>query len=184
MTRIDDTRVLGAAQIYRKYQELLRQVAQKENGRTSLLPDTKESKVRKQTDHSETMKMAEACRDFEALFIEQMLGEMRRGLREDSVFGDSSSALAADRNRNSFFRDQMYEGIAKDMAHQGGFGIGAVLFEQLYRQENPDLPPENKVSGDVARTKDSVERLLQQQRQALQQKQAVSLAQLKGHFYE
>ena len=192
MTRIDDTRVPGAAEIHRKYEKLLRQAAQKEQGQEAgrMVPS-----VKRNTANSgkikEEMKMAEACRDFEALFIQQMFSEMRRGLNEGSVLGEDGGSLAADRNRSSFFRDKMYENISKDMANQSGFGIGSVLFEQLYRQENPDILPSAESSevskntggsGPVAGPADSVAQLLEQQKQT--HRQSMSQAQLSNFFYK
>ncbi len=183
MTRIDDTRVPRTAEIQRKYEKLLRQVAQKQEGRVA--PSS-----RMEAANSEKMKMAEACRDFEALFIQQMLTEMRRGLNEGSVLGGNGGSLSADRNRGSFFRDKMYENISKDMANQSGFGIGAVLFEQLYRQENPDILPGSSLAESFVDTSEttgsanSVVQLLEQQKQAYRQQRSMSQVQLVGRFYK
>ncbi len=198
MTRIDQSRVPGTAEIHRRYQDLLRTAAQNEEGRLAAVrEDTAAARSHSGSRaglNSEEMKMAQACRDFEALFIQQMLNEMRRGLREDSVPGTGGGSLAADRNRNSFFRDQMYQNISEDMADQGGFGIGSVLFEQLYRQQHPREfwgvtgPPlnesqnrQNQNADNADAEIDSVFRLLQQ-RQALQQKQSLTQARLESLF--
>ena len=205
MTRIDDTRVPGTAEIYQKYKELLRKSARNEEGR--LLgagfageqnvakggqPVSEAEEITRRKLNSHEMEMAEAARDFEALFIQQMFSEMRRGLREDSVLGEEGGSLAADRNRNSFFRDRMYQNISQDMASQGGFGIGSVLFEQLYRQENPEILPftvtdtkRASSTANVSLEEDSAasaRRLVEEQKQVLRQRQSLTQLQLEDRF--
>ena len=180
MTRIDDTQVPQAADIHRKYQDLLRKAAQNEKGRLPALRDAAPSSANVRL-NSEEMKMARACRDFESLFIQQMLTEMRRGLRENSVLGSQGGSLMADRNRNDFFRDQMYQNIAGDMADQGGFGIGSVLFEQLYRQEHPELGSAAAKSTGTVEVQDLRQNLLKYS-QSVPQRQAWTRAQLESRF--
>ena len=167
MNRIDQSQAPQSAEIYRKYDRLLRKIAQNEEGRT--IP-----KTAGQQDKISEMQMAEASRDFEALFIQQMLKEMRRTLREDSSF--TGNAFSAQRNGNSFFRDQMYENISQNMANQGGFGIGAVLFEQLVLQQpSPGAAPN-------AQNPSAFVNKLREQGQALQQARIFSQTQLESRF--
>lgn len=134
MTRIDELRTPGSGEIGKLYRQLLRE------GEALKGPETSERR-------REERKLAEACKDFEKIFIEQVLKEMRRGLNEGASFGTSSASTAADKSRSSFFRDQMYGGFADHLAKEGSFGLGDVLFEQLYRSEYgsssaPDLSAE------------------------------------------
>ncbi|WGK68350.1 rod-binding protein [Candidatus Haliotispira prima] len=189
MTGIDESKVPGAVEIHRRYRDLLRKAEQNEEGRLAAVRDLRPGEKSRAGLNSEEMKMAQACRDFEALFIQQLLSEMRRGLREDSVLGAEGGSLAADRNRSSFFRDRMYQDISEDMANQGGFGVGSVLFEQLYRQEHPDvLPGGSRVSSSESvpppsAGTDSVHKLLEQQRHTMEQQRSLSRAQLGDRFY-
>ena len=169
----------GSAEIYRQYDRLLRRIAQNEEGRGT----GQQNQIRKSE-----IEMAKASRDFEALFIQQMLKEMRRTLREDSLFDTGENPFSAQRNGNSFFRDQMYENISQSMANQGGFQIGTLLFEQLVLQgKHPD-----NVSEQIRNAKDtapnatnstsSLVRKLRQQGQALQQARVLSQTQLENRF--
>ena len=162
-------RPLKSVEIYRKYDRLLRKIAQNEQGRTIQKTAGQQDKINKPE-----MQTAEASRDFEALFIQQMLKEMRRTLREDSSF--TGNAFSAQRNGNSFFRDQMYENISQNMANQGGFGIGAVLFEQLVLQQpSPGAAPN-------AQNPSAFVNKLREQGQALQQARIFSQTQLESRF--
>lgn len=68
-------------------------------------------------------KLMEVCRDFEALFIKQVLDAMRKTIpRSDFI----------KRNRGEeIFEDMLYDEYSKKIAQTDSLGISKMLFEQL-----------------------------------------------------
>lgn len=172
MTRLDESRTPGVQEVYKRYSELLRKA---ENTSYDVAPSDKEA---------EELRLAKACKDFEAIFIQQMLKEMRRGLNEDASFGlEGAQQSMADKNRSQFFRDQMYQGIAENMAQDGGFGLGSVLFEQLYSQQHPEqLIAKGKEQIDSIKTSAEQFRSLEDEKQNLLQFQQLKLSEIYSKF--
>ena len=68
-------------------------------------------------------KLKRACRDFEALFIGDMLKQMRKSVPKAGLL-DSSPAM-------DIYRSMMDQKIAEKVANERGLGIGEMLFKQL-----------------------------------------------------
>ena len=66
-------------------------------------------------DPKEQARVKEAAKDFEAVFITQMLSHMFSGLDVDPMFGGGQG--------EEMFRSMMVEEYGKQMAEQGGMGI-------------------------------------------------------------
>jgi flagellar protein FlgJ len=69
--------------------------------------------------------LKKACEQFEAVFAKQLLGEMRKGLK-DTQFGDQAGA--------AIYKDMMDQAIGDSIAHQGALGIGKMLYKQFEKQ--------------------------------------------------
>ena len=68
------------------------------------------------------------AKDFEAVFINEMLGSMFQGIATDGPFGGGPG--------ESIFRSMMIDNYSKTIAAQGGFGLAdAVKRELLHTQE-------------------------------------------------
>jgi len=76
---------------------------------------------------AEQEKLLQACRDFEALFIKQMLDAMRNTVEKTGLV-DGGMA-------EEIFEDMLYDEYAKKMARTAGFGLA----ETLYRELSPRL---------------------------------------------
>ena len=71
---------------------------------------------------------AKVAEDFEAVFINQMMGTMFEGIATDGPFGGGPG--------EAIFRSMMIEQYSKTIAAQGGFGLAdAVKRELLLAQE-------------------------------------------------
>ncbi|HEX8447350.1 MAG TPA: rod-binding protein [Sphingomonas sp.] len=70
--------------------------------------------------------LAKAAKQFEAVFLRQMIGSMRQATLADDVFGSSASEQ---------FRDMQDGRLADNMADSGGFGIAQMLLKQF--ETNP-----------------------------------------------
>jgi peptidoglycan hydrolase FlgJ len=67
--------------------------------------------------------LRKTCAEFEAIFVQQMLKEMRGTLPEGGLLPRSMG--------QDFFQEMMDAEVAKAAAVQGHFGIGEALFRQL-----------------------------------------------------
>ncbi len=66
--------------------------------------------------------LKKAAEKFEAVFVRQVLGEMRKAKLGDELFGSSAT---------DNFREMADARTADEMSKQGVFGIGALLSKQL-----------------------------------------------------
>jgi flagellar protein FlgJ len=70
------------------------------------------------------------AKDFEAVFINEIMGAMFEGVSTGGPFGGGPG--------ETIFRSMMIENYSKTMAAQGGFGLAAaVKRELLHAQEKP-----------------------------------------------
>ena len=74
----------------------------------------------------ELKKLKEACQDFEAIFIKQMLDSMKKTVHR--------SELTKKNMGEEVFDDMLYDEYAKKMSGTAGLGVGDMMFRQLSRQ--------------------------------------------------
>lgn len=81
------------------------------------------------TDYStaSTDELMDACKQFEAYFLEQMFKEMMKTIPESE--GTSSSTT----NMLDYYKDQMIQEIASDSTEQNSLGLAQMLYEQMKR---------------------------------------------------
>jgi flagellar protein FlgJ len=92
---------------------------------------------------SQQDKVAEACRQFEAILLKQILSEARK-----------SSAMASssqESNVSSIYDDMINNQYAESMSHSGSFGLAASLQKQLMHLAQASTPgsSKNAPSGHV-----------------------------------
>ncbi|MDC7236050.1 MAG: rod-binding protein [Spirochaetales bacterium] len=80
---------------------------------------------------SEALKLKEACDDFEAIFIKQMLDSMKKTINR--------SELTKRNMGEELFEDMLYDEYAKKMSDTADLGIGDMMFKQLSRQLPSDI---------------------------------------------
>ncbi|MDC7226906.1 MAG: rod-binding protein [Spirochaetales bacterium] len=68
-------------------------------------------------------KLKEACQDFEALFIKQMLDTMRQTVSKSGML---DGGMAED-----VFEDMLYDEYAQSMAKTGNFGIAKMMYSEM-----------------------------------------------------
>lgn len=87
-------------------------------------------------------KLKEACRGFEAMFLEIMYRQMRKTVPENTLFGKSHA--------QEIWEDMRDSEMMKNLAESGGLGLGDMLYRQLapsvLAQENGTAA---KSSGNV-----------------------------------
>ncbi|MFH1671940.1 MAG: rod-binding protein [Pseudomonadota bacterium] len=79
---------------------------------------------------AEKKRLKKACKDFEAIFIANMLKEMRKSIPK-SGFLESSSG-------SDIYRSMMDQKVAEKIANDRGLGMGEMLFKQLRRYTSQD----------------------------------------------
>ena len=71
--------------------------------------------------------LMDACKQFEAYFLEQMFKEMMKTIPEsDSISGSTSSMV-------DYYKDMMVQNIAADSTEQNSLGLAQMLYEQMKR---------------------------------------------------
>ena len=68
-------------------------------------------------------RLKKACAEFESIFINYMLKNMRNAGIEDGLFGDS--------NESKIMNAMFDENLAGQISLGGGMGIGDILFERM-----------------------------------------------------
>ena len=81
--------------------------------------------IRKQTPAvvDRSSKLYEACVEFEAIFLKQMLTAMRKSVQKTGLL---DGGMAQD-----IFEDMLYDEYAKSMARNAGFGLADTVYLQL-----------------------------------------------------
>ena len=92
----------------------------------SLLPIKKTGQP---ADMPKEAELKKACRDFEAIILQQLLSSMRKSIPKDGLLGNSYS--------QDMYQSMYDEGLAKEMASSRGIGLADALFRQLSTASKP-----------------------------------------------
>ncbi|MGN0168536.1 MAG: rod-binding protein [Acetatifactor sp.] len=86
------------------------------------------------TDYSkaEDDKLMDACKQFEAYFVEQMYKGMLKTIPESENMSNSTSTML------DYYKDQMIQSIAEQTTEQSGLGLAQMLYEQMKRNYGLD----------------------------------------------
>ena len=100
---------------------------------------SKMGQLQKQSGSNDDKKLKQASKDFEAVFVNQMLEAMDKTVdRENSFLNGGSS--------EEYFRGMLNEEISKSMTNRvGGSGFG--LAEAIYRQMSQQIKPTASPAG-------------------------------------
>ncbi len=107
--------------------DLYSNVYKTSNPSASKLEGKLESDFTKATDKE----MLDACKQFEAYFVEQMFKSMIATVPK----GEETSSYAS--NMMEYYSDEMVQKLAADSAENNSFGLAQTLYEQMKR--NYDL---------------------------------------------
>lgn len=64
-----------------------------------------------------------ACRDFESLFVNYMLKQMRQTVPQDGLFGAGQAA--------KMYTSMMDSEVAKEISRQRGLGLAPMMYQQM-----------------------------------------------------
>lgn len=70
--------------------------------------------------------LMDACKQFEAYFLEQVFKEMMKTVPESEDSSSNSSMV-------DYFKDQMVQELAADSTEQNSLGLAQMLYEQMKR---------------------------------------------------
>ena len=77
--------------------------------------------------------LMDACKQFEAYFVEQMFKEMMKTIPSESENSGSMNSML------DYYKDQMIQSVAEETANQnGGLGLAQMLYEQMRRNYGLD----------------------------------------------
>jgi len=68
-------------------------------------------------------KLKEACSDFQAILIKQMLDSMRKTVIKEGILQENQA--------ERIFEDMLYDEYAKKMSKTAGLGLDKLMYEQL-----------------------------------------------------
>lgn len=71
--------------------------------------------------------LMDACKQFEAYFLEQMFKEMMKTIPESGSLSGSTGSMV------DYYKDQMIQNIAADSTEQNSLGLAQTLYEQMKR---------------------------------------------------
>ncbi|MBE5883561.1 MAG: hypothetical protein E7291_03920 [Lachnospiraceae bacterium] len=77
--------------------------------------------------------LMDACKQFEAYFMEQMFKEMMKTIPKSEVSSGSTSTML------DYYKDQMIQNIAADSTEQNSLGLAQMLYEQMRRNYGLDV---------------------------------------------
>lgn len=69
--------------------------------------------------------LMDACKDFETLFVKQMLDSMRKTVNK----ADKSE----DNGGKKYFEDMLYSNYAEKITERANLGIAKMMYQQLYK---------------------------------------------------
>lgn len=86
------------------------------------------------TDYSKATddELLNACKQFEAYFVEQMYKGMWKTIPQSEESSNSTSTLM------DYYKDKMIQGMAEQTAEQSGLGLAQMLYEQMKRNYGLD----------------------------------------------
>lgn len=89
--------------------------------------------VKKTASEDELM---DACRQFEAYFVEQMFKSMMKTIPTEGNTSNYTSTMM------DYYKDQMVQSVAEQSTQQGGLGLAQMLYEQMKRNYGISEIPE------------------------------------------
>jgi Rod binding domain-containing protein len=89
--------------------------------------------VQAPTATGDNAKAVKAAKDFEAVLVTQMLGEMFSGVQTDGMFGGGQG--------EEMFRSLMLDQYGKNIVQQGGFGFADSIQRELVKIQEANHAP-------------------------------------------
>ncbi len=107
------------------------------------------SKLKDKLDGSDYSKanseeLMDACKQFEAYFVEQMYKAMMKTIPENDNYSNYTSGIM------DYYKDQMIQSVAEETSNGSGLGLAQMLFEQMKRNYGiSDAAADGSEEGEV-----------------------------------
>lgn len=75
-------------------------------------------------------KLREACKDFESLFVQQVLRSMRKTISKSDLFSGGAGG--------EIFESLFDQELSRNLANRGVFGLGKILYHQMIKKLKED----------------------------------------------
>lgn len=107
--------------------------------------ETSQAEKATKKDYSDAtdMEMLEACKQFEAYFIEQVMKEAEKTIPKDESMDSTSSTLV------DYFKGNVRQDLAKDIQGESGLGLAQQMYEQMKRTKANVVPVSDVVGAAV-----------------------------------
>jgi flagellar protein FlgJ len=86
-----------------------------------------ESQLKSDYSNATDDELMDACKQFEAYFVEQMYKEMIKTIPENEDSSSSGTTML------DYFKDEMIQDIASETTEQSNLGLAQMLYEQMKR---------------------------------------------------
>lgn len=114
--------------------------SQLNNAKTDELKNTlSSSSVSEKTDEE----LMDACKEFEAYFIEQVF----KGMEKTVVKADKSSSSSTD-TMVDFYKDELYKKLAKQTTDTNSIGLAQQMYDQMKRNFSVNNIPKSEESNE------------------------------------
>lgn len=97
--------------------------------RGAAVEQIRENRTTATANDKEQAGLQKACRDFEAIFIQQMLKEMRESIPKDDLFGGDKG--------EETFKGMLDETLAQKLSEGGGLGLADMLYRTFSERTAP-----------------------------------------------
>lgn len=88
--------------------------------------------------------LMDACKQFEAYFVEQMFKAMMKTIPSEAENSGSMNSML------DYYKDQMIQSVAEETSNQnGGLGLAQMLYEQMRRNYGLDSVNEETVAEQM-----------------------------------
>ncbi len=95
--------------------------------------------------------LMDACKQFEAYFVEQMFKEMRKTVPVNALDSGSNAQLV------DYFKDNLTQEYAKEATERNSLGLAQMLYEQMKRNYSAVSPEEAAASASEETPSESTE---------------------------
>lgn len=111
--------------------------------------DKLETKVKTEGNSMKDEELMDACKQFEAYFLEQVFKEMQKTVHRNDDASQNSLM--------NYFEDQYVQKIAEDSTEHNSLGLAQMLYDQMRRNYGMDPSVVEKVSENRASETGAVE---------------------------
>jgi flagellar protein FlgJ len=93
----------------------------------TVIPNNSRTNITETKQTKELQALRHSCREFEAIYVNEMYKSMRKTVPESGMFGKKGMA-------EDVYREMLDMEMARQTAAGDGMGIGKAMYQQLHKQ--------------------------------------------------